>query len=387
MTIDRRILDEYMVLTDTVMVRTFDFTRYRPSQFGGWSRTPEPEYVTNDDMFFRIVIEAGHGSFMRGCQIVRPIVRKDEIFKRLTGGSDEEEKRYVSFIAHDWKNRVVSEISCAPSHTANYFTTSDLPYELSPAFFRPEVLSKYKADFEKYQLDDRSISCRGAWHLQTYDVNEVGQVHTYLVYLRNLPYEEQLYWRAHNERPKGPISKRAFVTDFEGKWDLEYDPLNSLKHAVRKLHKRDVPWWTLRSEDLLDRVHYPVTTSPDEWANELLYLDQLLVEGFEESWIRREAQSLGCKTNSKFGSLKLMEQYLIAVGVEEDRARKLIAPFQELHFLRTKLKGHAAGQEAANIRGQKISVYGSYKKHFEALCTECDESFQTITEILSDGTD
>ncbi len=386
-TFDRQLLDEYMALTDSVMVRMFDFTRYRPSQFGGWSRPPEPKYVTEDDVFFRAVIEPGHASFMRGCQIVRPMVPKKEILERLTRGGDEEEKRYVSFIAHDWKNRVVSEISCAPGHTANYFTKSDLPFELSPAFFRPEVLSKYKPDSEKYHLDARFISCRGAWHLQTYDVNEAGQVHTYLVYLRNLPYEEQLYWRAYNEYPKGPISKRALATDFMGKWDLEYDPLDSLKHAVRKLHKMDVPWWKLRSDKLLDQVHYPVTTSPDEWANELLYLDQLVVEGFEESWLRREAQSLGCKPDSKFGSLKLMEQYLIALEVEEDRARKLIAPLQELHFLRTKLKGHAAGQEAVKIRGQKFSDYGSYKKHFEALCTECDESFQTITEILSDRTD
>ena len=109
-------------------------------------------------------------------------------------------------IAHDWKNKVVKEISSAPGATANYFTQSDLPFELSPAFFRPEVLSKYKADSEKYQLHERTISCRGTWSLQSYDINEAGQVHTYLVYLRHLPYEEQLHWKAHNEAPKGTIS-------------------------------------------------------------------------------------------------------------------------------------------------------------------------------------
>lgn len=386
-TFDRRLLDEYMALTNAVIVRTFDFTRYRPSQFGGWSHPPEPKHVTEDDVFFRAVIEPGHASFMRGCQVVRPMVSKEEILERLARGGDEEEKRYVSFIACDWKNRVISKISCAPGHTANYFTESDLPFELSPAFFRPEVLSKYKADSEKYQLGARSISCRGTWHLQTYDINEAGQVHTYLVYLRNLPYEEQLYWGAYNEHPKGPISKRAFATDFEGKWYLEYDPLDSLKHAVRKLHKMDVTWWKLRSDRLLDQVHYPVTTSPDEWANELLNLDQLVVEGFEEKWLRRELQKLERKPDSKLASLKLMEQYLIALGVEEDRARSLIAPLQKLHFLRTKLKGHAAGQEAVKIRGQELSDHGSYQKHFKALCTECDESIQRITEILGDPSD
>ena len=88
-----------------------------------------------------------------------------------------EAKQYESFIAYDLKNGVVEEISCAPGATANYFTKSDLPFEITPAFFRPEVLQRYKSDPTKYTLEERSISCRGTWSLQTYDINEAGQVH------------------------------------------------------------------------------------------------------------------------------------------------------------------------------------------------------------------
>ena len=52
-----------------------------------------------------------------------------------------EDRQYASFIAEDWKNRVIREISCAPGHTANYFTESDLPFELSPAFFDDAPIS------------------------------------------------------------------------------------------------------------------------------------------------------------------------------------------------------------------------------------------------------
>ena len=107
-------------------------------------------------------------------------------------GAHDEEREHTSFIAQDWKNKRIAEISCAPGATANYFTESDLPFELSPAYFRPEVLSKYKADSQKYTLQDRSITCRGAWHLKTYDINEAGQVHTYLVYLRQLPMQRAI---------------------------------------------------------------------------------------------------------------------------------------------------------------------------------------------------
>jgi hypothetical protein len=215
---------------------------------------------------------------------------------------------------------------------------------------------------------------------RTYDINEAGQVHTYLVYLRRLPYEEQLHWKAYNEQPKGPISKRAIRTDFEGSWDFEYDALNSIKEIVRELHSKQVPWWTLRSEKLIDQVHYPVTASADEWANEILLLDQLLVEGFETKWLRQKATSLGRTADAKFGSLKLVEECLVGAGFAQDDAQKIIAPLKTAHDLRSKLKGHASGKEAAAIRKQALKDHGSYQQHFRSLAAVCDEAVRVIAE-------
>jgi hypothetical protein len=380
-TVRRAVVDEYLALTDSAIVRTFDFTRYHPSGFGGWSRTRDATLIKKDDIFYRSHIGPGHASYMRGCQIVRSSTSKESIIKRLDWSSDKA-KEYASFIAHDWKNGIVEEISCAPGNTANYFTKSDLPYELSPAFFRPEVLSKYKADSDKYRLEDRSISCRGTWHLQTYDINESGQVHTYLVYLRNLPYEEQLHWKSHNESPKGPISKRALTTDFEGNWDMAYEPLGSLKEQLRKLDHLQVPWWTLRSERLIDQVHYPVTSSADEWANEILHLDQLAIEGFETKWLKAKAQALGRVPDPQFASLKLVEECLLALGFAEVSAIDTVCSLRTIHNLRTKLKGHAQGKEAPAIKQQVLTEHGSYARHFRVLSAGADEAIRAIAEAF-----
>src|SRR5699024_5751850 len=104
-----------------------------------------------------------------------------------------------------------------------------------PAFFRAEVLHRFKADPEKYSLEVRSISCRNTWNLKTFDINEAGQVHTYIGYLADLPYEEQLYWQAFNEWPKGSISERAFQTDIIGDFYLKHEPLGALKQTISKL--------------------------------------------------------------------------------------------------------------------------------------------------------
>ena len=380
-TFNRALLDEYLALTDSAIVRTFDFTRYRPGQFSGWRGAHAAQYQKDGDIVRRTYIEAGYASYARGFQLVRSFTTKESLINRLDPTATED-RQYASFIAHDWKNKVVREISCAPGQTTSYFAESGLPFELSPAFFRPEVLSKYKADSEKYRLEDRRISCRGAWSLKTYDINDAGQVHTYLVYLRNLPYEEQLYWKSCNERPKASISKRALKTDFEGSWDLEYDPLGSLKHAIRELNREQVQWWSLRSEELVDRLQYPVTSSPDEWANEILHLDQLTVEGFETKWLRNKAQFLGRTPNPAFASLKLVEECLIALGFEERDAQSSVAPLKEAHDLRSKVIGHASGKEGAAIKKRILIEHGSYKKHFQALCARCDETFRAITETF-----
>jgi len=214
--------------------------------------------------------------------------------------------------------------------------------------------------------------------LQTYDINEAGQVHTYIVYLRNLPYEEQLYWKAYNEPPKGGISRRAFTTDIQGTWYLEYDALTSLKGALHQWDEAQVPWWVLRAENLQDQVHYPVTSSADEWVSEILNLDQLVVEGFETKWLRSSAELLGRTPDASLASLMLAEQCLIGLGYEESDAHKIVAPLKKVHWLRSKLKGHASGTDATKIKKQALAECASYKRHFRVLTEEVDQSVRAL---------
>ena len=251
-------------------------------------------------------------------------------------------------------------------------------------FCRPEVLLRYKADTDKYRIRHRSIECRGVWHLQSFDINEEGQVFTYLGDLARLPYDEQLHWKAHNEAPRAPISRRALKTDFEGDFAFdEYDPLESLKQRLHEWDRRKVAWWTLRAAKSPDRVQYPVTTSADEWANELMNVHQFLVEGFEEVRLRERATTPGATPDPRWRSLKLIEACLMRWGFDEERARAITAPFHQLHDLRIKVKGHASGKDAAKMQREAIAKYGSYRKHFEALCAGCDESVRIVDELFA----
>ena len=133
------------------------------------------------------------------------------------------------------------------------------------------------------------MSCRAAWHLEGIDVNEAGQVHAYICYLRRLPYAEQLHWLSFNEPPKAGISQRAFINDFKGEFVFFTDSLQQVMSIVRRWRDDKVVWWTLRDERLLERVNTPLTASRDEWAEAFMDLAKLVVEGFETSTASPEA--------------------------------------------------------------------------------------------------
>ena len=385
---NREAVDHYLHLTQSVLVRTFDFSRFRLGSFNGWpTEMEEDKGKIGRQVFYQRNVTPGYAGYMRGIQLIEPRLSYAD-FRQSYSWGKEEDRDYASFIAHDWRNGQVAEISSAPSATTTYFAQKEgLAFELSPAFFRPEVLSKYKADSEKYQLNDRTISCRGAWYLKTYDINEAGQVHTYLRYLRNLPYTEQLHWKAYNEKPKGPISKRAIKTDFEGRWDLNPEPLTDLRSLLRRLVEDGVEWWKLPDERLLEQVQYPASASGDEWGDEILRLSQLLVEGIQKKWLRTKAMELGMpkEESGQIGSIKLAKECIQRLGIDGEEAKSIIEPLDKLQRFRSKAtKAHRSGK-VQEVRSSILSDHGSYREHFKALCRECYDAFESINAVFTGG--
>jgi hypothetical protein len=381
-TIQMRDFVEYMRLSDMGMVIFFDFTRVDHRSFHGWTDQKHFDRKA-PDLFYNGGVMPGHASYVNGRMVARPSITMEDIVRARTEASDPAFRRYATFKAIDLKTGDRIEASCDPEGLSNYFQpNSPLPLQMSPVFFDAEILHKYKADTEKYTLEDRSINCRGTWSLQTYDINEAGQVHTYLRYLGYLPYKEQLYWQSFNEWPKAALSERAIATDFKGEFHTDYDSLNSLKRKVHALDKSPPPWWLPRGEDLARVTHYPVTAAADEWANEILALDQLVIEGFKTKELRSLAGKLGRSVDSTWGSLKLIEECLVGAGVDQEDARRIVVPLRTLHELRSIMKGHAAPEKRRQSEKEATLAYGSFRAHFADLAAQCDYALDAIVEKL-----
>lgn len=367
-TFGRKHLMEYLAIAGCSLVRMFDFTLLRYGSFNGWPDGPEDVHDASDSLFYRQKVTGG-AAYTRGVQIIRPTPSHEEVFSTIKDRwSGKEGKQYVEFIAYDWRNRVVGKVSTDPLGTTNYFEAEGnrLPFELSPAFFRPEVLSKYKTDRDKYTVEERSIDCRAAWHLKGYDVNEAGQVHAYICDLRRLPYSEQLHWLSYNEEPKASISHRAFTNDFKGEFVSYLSPREEVMSIVRRWKDQSVGWWKLRDPDLLDRANQPLTASQDEWSEAHMDLSKLIAEGFDLKFIRAALDGAGVKYETPEQSISLLEKLAAYRG--EIEAKAGFAGLRTVQRIRSKVKGHSGSSEAKQIVQEAISKHGSFAENFRYVC-------------------
>jgi len=374
-------LEEYLAVTKSTLVRRFDFTLLHRNSFTMWPKGPETVIRESDQLFYRQKVDPGVAAYTTGAQLIAPRRPYRAIFDDLRGGR--KDRKYVEFIALDWRNNRVTKISTDPKATTNYFEAhgNALPFELSPAFFRPDVILKYKTDKEKYNVGERDITCRAAWRLQAFDVNEAGQVFAYICYLRNLPYAEQLHWQSCNEAPKAGISERAITNDFKGEFTTFKDPLREVLSIARSWQETSVPWWKLREDRLLERVSTPLTTSRDEWAEAFMDLAKLVVEGFVITAIRARLEKLGIAYEQKEQSIALLER-LINQETESTEKQPLTG-LRTVQLIRTKAKGHASGREVETLVQEVLAEHESFTKHFKHVCATLVLELQTIAGAFS----
>lgn len=376
-------LEKYLAATDSVLIRRFDFTLLRHDQFNGWPDTAPSRVDAPNEIFYRQLVCPGHAAYTAGRQLIRPRRNQKTIHDEIKGiKTTPKNKAYVKFTAIDWRNNIVTEISTDPKATSNYFEAKDnsLPFELSPAFFRPEVLSKYKMDRDKYIFRDRDLYCRTAWRLKGIETNEAGQVHAYICDLRNLPYEEQLHWLSYNERPKASISQRAITNDFEGKWIDSAGSLNDLLYLLREWRDKKITWWAVSDEKLFERVTVPLSTSRDEWAEAIMDLAKLVVEGFRVKPIRTKLDEASVPYNSDERSISLLEK-LLNHNLPSNNSQKLYG-LRAVQLLRSKVKGHVTGSEGEHLTEQALQEHETFSNHFRHTCSQIHRELQSIEALF-----
>ena len=375
-------LAKYMALSDTAIVIKFYINRFVVGEYPDWNEQ-EIMVFQERDLYYCHRVLPNHASIAIGHIIHRTDMTEEDLIEEWKAEEDTSTKQYASFKIFDFKNDRLMESSCGPGHTVNYHIESELPYEMSPAFFRPEVLQKYKQDPEKYTITDRWITCRNSWHIQSYGINEAGQVHAYICDLGCLPFTEQCYWQSFNEWPKNGISKREYQIDFLGIRSTEDDPLAEVKELIRSLDKKKQYWWKCRGKELVMSVLNPASDTIKEWGDEILALDHLVVEGFLVNGLRSIIDANNGTYEKEWRSLKLLETALSVTCLTGEQAKELVAPLRDLRHLRNVTKAHSNPHEKKEIANAR-KTYGTLRCQFKNLTSRVRDSMKQIVSILQE---
>ncbi len=385
-TCQRDALERYLVATDSILVRFFDLTMIPiRDDFHSWEGGSREQIIESDRIsYIRCVHPDGYG-YTRGVQLISPLSPAEPLFKPIFDPWDWSAEEHASFTVLDFRHNRVVEVSTDRRYSTSYFDASknDLPFETSPAFFDPEVLAKYKADREKYTVDEENgtIRCRGSWSLRHYDINPAGQVHAYLYDLRQLPYREQLHWKSHNEDPKDGVSKRAYESHFLGQWPTDSTPLERILDTVNRWASLKVDWWQIEDREMPRRINTPISDSRDEWGTAFLELSKVVIEGFRKVPIQAALRRENILFESDYGTLTLLER-LLSTRALEDEGPVQLKGLKEAQLIRTKAHSHSAGSEADRLTKEALTEHGTYRGHFEWVCSQIANELETIGVAL-----
>lgn len=335
--INRKLLDKFLLYNKSFLLRFFDI-----------NKTVDKGKFTYDLEETKVEIEKLRDNTFKA-KYTLCIGKEEDSSYGLTRAIDlysvtstiedmeNEDRKFESFIINDFRNNRVTECSTDRTAYDSYFENNGLPFSTSPAFFKPEVLDKYKADPDKYVIEGRLIRCIGGWSIRSLDINDEGQVHVLLCDLATLPHLEQLHWKMYNEKPKGEISIKSFKNDFLGQFDNQRNPKYEIfknLNILREYQYNDIKLW-FEKEDLESqkRRFHPVTSGTEsEYSLFLRNLAILTIEGFNKSNLLHILKDKLSETEKKdFGTIALLKVFLEKhLCISPEQTKEIITAFKNL---------------------------------------------------------
>lgn len=231
--------------------------------------------------------------------------------------------------------------TCDPSKLRTYGMNPEAPLYLTPVYFSPDVLERYRKR-PNFEVTERGVSCGSEWFLPIDNILP-ERVMVYLGDLGSkLPEDERLHFVSFQISPSGQmISKEVVASDFLGIWIEETEGVIGRFLAARSrldgvwrerfhsplfrgLHEDD--------RDLSKRIRIPSTEGQEEFDTVIQSLQLLLVEYMDSSQFPR--------ADPGKGSLNRFEKFLRSQDVSID-----LSPLLDLQRVRSAWTAHAKGEK------------------------------------------
>jgi len=329
-----------------------------------------------------------HQSFSRflGKRLISPLPKQRSGF---WGFADEEPKKYTDFIIGVDEEGAEVAHTCNPDHLTNVGANPGSPHYLTPVHFRKSVLDKYYQQPSKYTVRDGILRCAQLWNMCV-DNDHEDQVCAWLGDLgRDLPYEEQLYWRSHNIAPTGKMSEtfvgRQLLSEFidseqpEHKFQRFYDGLCTACDEM-------LGWrllLPLAREDIhcLQAIRVPPNDEQRDFDDLVLALTKVLVDSLNQRALNT-LLTVEARAELK-GSIARLEAVLAAQGASGYENH--IEFLRILQALRSSAAAHRKGENYRKIASEFGVDSQSLQTVFRGILNRALETIDYLTDVVRSG--
>ncbi len=338
-------LRDFLSARQSVLVRYHDHRR--EVSYEGEDLEERDVELSGSDHAFKITIrrmsmlgEHGTISLLMGKDVILPYEKPLHHHYR---GFFLKEEKLVEFI-----------VGLDPKSGENILRSTKNAQFLTPVFFDSAVLQKYHDNPRNFSVEPGYLRHLDLWGIR-FGTNRQGLVNVWLGDLSELPFEEQLHWRAHNIPSQGGIDSRFWESQLEAKFvDLEES-----EHKILRYRKELNALWEstygfplfkdLRPEQrhILKSLHKPVTQEPRELYEQILSLSILLQDSIDVRSVRRKLkkQNANLEKEKQVMSISLLEKFLIQQWGQREEITRMCGDLRLLQRLRTACSAHRLNKE------------------------------------------
>ena len=262
----------------------------------------------------------------------------------------EKEEEYPEFIVDELPNGEYRRFTCEESRLANYFGGNpDAPHYLTPVYFKPGVLDKYRKG-SPYTVTEYRLSCGSQWGVEIDNANP-SRVMVYLGDLgRDLPESERRHFLSYEMSPADQrISADVVARDFFNMWVGPEGPVSKLLLARRYLDESWVQAFGTKlyrgyhedDENIEQRIRVPQAGDEEGFETVIISLSRMLVDYIDESQF---------KGSEKSGGLNKLQEFLETREIACD-----LKPLRVLQELRSTGVAHAKGKRYERVRDANLT--------------------------------
>lgn len=289
---------------------------------------------------------------------------------------EEKDTFYPEFIVGETSDGSPVAFTCDPSKLATYFDKeATVPYYLTPVYFKPSVLDKYRNN-PFFTVNDRRLECGTQWGIEIDNVNP-DRVMVFLGDLgRDLPQCERQHFLSFQMSPVDQcISEEVILNDFMNMFTDSSGPISKLLNARESLNELwkerfGIPLYCdfhSKDEDVLQRIHIPSGYSEAEFDSVIMalaktfvdYIDECQFKGFDDS-----------------GSINKLDSYLKSKNINID-----LQPLRYVQSIRSNCAAHRKGEKYSKLEGKVISE--DHRKDILVLVSSLTDLLNELIQALS----